>query len=150
MAAIIAREHLNVAADKSLGHYTHEKNPVAAAAGLATLECIESDCLLQNARDMGRHALDRMTAMMSRHELIGDVRGLGLLMGMELVTDRKTHARASDAAERVLYAALARGLNFKLTMGNIVTLTPPLTISKAEMDAALEILEACVAGVKTP
>ena len=149
-AAIIARDSLNVAADKSLGHYTHEKNPVAAAAGLATLECIEADHLLENSHVVGRNALDRMTAMMDRHALIGDVRGLGLLMGMELVTNRKTHARATDAAERILYAALSRGLSFKLTMSNIITLTPPLTISMAEIDLALDILEECLYEVESP
>ena len=144
LAAIIAREGLDIAGEKSLGHYTHEKNPVAAAAGLATLKCIETDGLLENARAVGAHALDRLQAMRERYPLIGDVRGLGLLLGIELVTDRRTNARAVDAAERVLYAALSKGLSFKLTMGNIITLTPPLTITIPEMDRALGILEECI------
>ena len=80
--------------------------------------------------------------------LSNNVRGLGLLMGMELVKDRKTKQRASEEAERVMYGALARGLNFKLTMGNIVTLTPPLTITQAEMDKALDILDECLSEVE--
>lgn len=148
LAAIIAREGLDIARDKSLGHYTHEKNPVAAAAGLATLQCILEDNLLENARNMGDRALQRMTSMMERHPLVGEARGLGLLMGLELVTDRKTGARAVDAAERILYASLAKGLSFKLTMGNIVTLTPPLTIPSQEMDHALDILEDCLHEVE--
>jgi 4-aminobutyrate aminotransferase len=98
---------------------------------------------------MGEYAVTRMRSMMERHPLIGDVRGLGLLMGVELVKDRTTLERATDEAERVMYDALARGLNFKLTMGNIITLTPPLTISRAEMDRALEILDGCLAAVES-
>ena len=143
-AALLAREGLDVMRDRALGHYTHEKNPVAAAAGLATLQFIEETGLLAQVRSNSEYALDRMRAMMARHPLIGDIRGLGLLMGIELVLNRQTLERATDAAERVMYRALSQGLNFKLTMGNILTLTPALTISRAEMDQALAILENCI------
>jgi 4-aminobutyrate aminotransferase len=66
-------------------------------------------------------------------------------MGIELVEDRATKARAYDAAERVMYAALERGLSFKLTMGNIITLCPPLTVTEAQMSHAFDILEECIA-----
>jgi 4-aminobutyrate aminotransferase len=149
LAALIARENLNHAmADKALGHYTHEKNPVACAAGLATIEVIEGQGLLKRARTLGKNALDRMRAMMRKHPLIGDVRGLGLLIGMELVKNRTTLERATDEAEQVMYNALSRGLNFKLTMGNILTLTPALTITKTEMDRALEILDESLTEVE--
>ena len=68
-------------------------------------------------------------------------------MGMELVKDGKNGERATDLAEEVLYKALARGLSFKLTMGNILTLTPPLTLSRDEMDQALDILDDCLTEV---
>lgn len=144
LAALIAREGLDVMPDRALGHYTHEKNPVACAAGLATLECLLEDGLLENARRVGQHALERMRAMQRQHTLIGDVRGLGLLMGIELVKDLTTRARALDEAERVMYSALSKGLSFKVTMGNILTLTPPLTITIEQMDAALDILGQCL------
>lgn len=145
LAALIAREDLDVAADRALGHYTHEKNPVACAAALATLEYIESHNLMAHARDLGRYALDRMREMMERHPLIGDVRGLGLLLGIELVQDRVTRERASDEAEAAMYCALSKGLSFKLTMGNVLALTPPLTITRKEMDQALDIIDDCLA-----
>ncbi len=144
LAAVIAREGLNVASDKALGHYTHEKNPVAAAAGLATLQVIEEEGLVERARALGQYALDRLRQMASRHRVIGDVRGLGLLLGVELLRDPKTLEPATDEAERVMYSALSRGLNFKVTMGNILTLTPALTITQAELDQALEILDDCI------
>ena len=144
LAALVAREDLDVAPERALGHYTHEKNPVACAAALATIEVIEEENLLENARDLGAHALGRMQAMKQKHATIGDVRGLGLLMGMELVTDGKNKQRATDLAEEVMYKALARGLSFKLSMGNILTLTPPLTLTGDEMDQAMDILDVCL------
>jgi 4-aminobutyrate aminotransferase len=64
-----------------------------------------------------------------------------------LVKDRASRERATDAAEKVMYLALKKGLSFKVTMGNILTLTPPLTITRQEMDRALDILEECLAEV---
>jgi 4-aminobutyrate aminotransferase len=148
LAALIARERLDVAADRALGHYTHEKNPVACAAALATLRYIEDHDLLARTRELGRHALGRLRALREAHPLIGDVRGAGLLLGVELVSDRSTRARAADEAEAVMYEALSRGLSFKLTMGNIITLAPPLTITRAELDRALDILDASLTAVE--
>jgi 4-aminobutyrate aminotransferase len=148
LAALIAKDSLNVAAEKALGHYTHEKNPVACTAALATISIIEEDGLLANAAEMGSYAIGRMRDMMKTLPLIGDVRGLGLLLGMELVKSRDTMERAKDEAESLMYYSLSHGLNFKLTMGNIVTLTPPLIIQKSEMDAALNILQVGLTQLK--
>ncbi|HRI18877.1 MAG TPA: aspartate aminotransferase family protein, partial [Burkholderiaceae bacterium] len=124
IAACVAREDLNVAGDYAYGHYTHEKNPVTAAAALATLEVIEREGLVENAARVGAQALARLQEMKRRHAIVGDVRGPGLLLGIELVTDRGAKSPAGDAAERVLYRALSRGLSFKTTMGSVLTLTP--------------------------
>jgi len=147
LAALIAGEDLDILPDRALGHYTHEKNPVACAAGLATIECLETEGLLENARLQGEHALARIAGMAKTQPLVGGGRGLGLLIGIELVKDRKTRERASEAAEKVMYLALKKGLSFKVTMGNILTLTPPLTITRQEMDRALDILEESLAEV---
>jgi 4-aminobutyrate aminotransferase len=144
LAALIAREGLNVAGDKALGHYTHEKNPVACAAGLATLQVIEEENLVARARQVGEYALQKLGEMAARHSLIGEVRGLGLLLGIELVRDAATLQPASDEAEKIMYAALEKGLNFKITMGNILTLTPPLNVTRHEMDQAVDILDAVI------
>ena len=148
LAAVIAREDLDVAGGIALGHYTHEKSPVACAAALATIEYVEDNDLPGHADRLGRYALERLQEMKLRHELIGDVRGLGLFLGVELVKNRQTREKASEAAERVMYAALSRGLSFKLTQGNIITLTPALTIDQDEMDQALGILEAAVEEIE--
>jgi 4-aminobutyrate aminotransferase len=136
---------LDVAGDFAFGHYTHEKNPVTARAALATLEVIEREGLVENAARVGAHALERLLEMKRRHALIGDVRGRGFLLGLELVTDRDAKTPAGDAAERVLYRAMSRGLSFKTTMGNVLTLTPPLITTREQMDQALDILDACLA-----
>jgi len=130
-----------------LGHYTHEKNPVACAAALATIECLQAQGLLENAKEIGAYALGRLRLMMEEHEIIGSVRGIGLLLGVELVKNRETRERAREEAEQIMYSALAKGLSFKISMGNVLTLTPPLTITKAEMDKALDILEDCLREV---
>lgn len=148
LAAVIARDGLEVAADRALGHYTHEKNPVTCAAALATIAYIEDHGLLDHARSLGGYALDRLRAMKETHPLIGDVRGLGLLLGVELVSDRATRERADEAAEAVMYAALSRGLSFKLTMGNVITLAPALTITRDEMERAFGILDASLSEVE--
>ncbi len=145
IAACIAREGLDLAGDYAFGHYTHEKNPVTAAAALATLEVIARENLVENAARVGAYALERLHEMQQRHALIGDVRGRGLLLGLELVSDRTTKTPAANAAERVLYAALSRGLSFKTTMGNVLTLTPPLITTREQMGQALDILDECLA-----
>ncbi|MGD9139647.1 MAG: aspartate aminotransferase family protein [Desulfobacterales bacterium] len=148
LAAMIARENLDVAGNRALGHYTHEKNPVVCAAALAAIGYIEKHNLVDHARQLGDYSLKRLKDMKQRHAIIGDVRGLGLFLGIELVKDRQTRERAVEEAEAVMYTALSRGLSFKLTMGNIMTLTPALTVTEQEMDAALDIIEECIAEVE--
>jgi 4-aminobutyrate aminotransferase len=97
--------------------------------------------LVENAAKVGAFALSRMKDMMARHALIGDVRGCGLLLGLELVTDRLTQEPANDAADAIMYGALERGLSFKTTFGNTLTLTPPLTVTEGEMARALDIID---------
>jgi 4-aminobutyrate aminotransferase len=148
LAAVLCREALNAAPHAALGHYTHEKNPVACAAGLATLQVIEEEKLVENARVLGQYALEKLREMANRHRLIGDTRGLGLILGVELLKNRATLSPATDEAERVMYGALRRGLNFKITQGNVLTLTPALTLTRPEMDQALNILDQSLAEVE--
>ena len=146
IAATICRPELDIAGDWAFGHYTHEKNPVTARAALTTLEIIEQEGLVENAARGGARALQRLGDMMDRMTAIGDVRGRGFLLGIELVADRETREPAPDLAEEVFYRALDEGLSFKISMGNVLTLTPPLTTTDAEMDNALDIIERCIAN----
>ena len=112
IGAVLARADLDLMADKAIGHYTHEKNPVLAAAALATLEVIVEENLVARAAELGEYFVARLQAMAGRLPVIGDIRGAGLLVGVELITP--DGAPAVDAADRVLYAALERGLSFKV------------------------------------
>jgi len=145
LAAVIARDKLDVAGNRALGHYTHEKSPVACAAALATIEYIESHDLLAHARKLGDYTLNRLLKLQPRHPLMGNVRGIGLFLGIELIKDGQP---AVDEAEAVMYKALSKGLSFKLTMGNILTLTPALVITQDEMDRAIDILDMSISEVE--
>lgn len=147
IAAVVARSDLDVAGDYAIGHYTHEKNPVTARAALTTIEIIEDEGLVGNARRVGDFARDRLAEMKAAHGLIGDVRARGLLIGIELITDPETRAPAVEAAEAVLYGALDKGLSFKVTMGNVLTLTPPLITTEEQMARALAIIDECLLDV---
>jgi 4-aminobutyrate aminotransferase len=147
IAAVIARPDLDVGGNYAFGHYTHEKNPVTARAALTTIEIIEDEGLVANAAAVGAYALDRLGDLMQKHKLIGDVRGQGLVIGIELVTDRDSKAAAKEEAEAVMYRAMDGGLSFKTTFGNVLTLTPSLTLTKDEMGKAIDILDAAIGAV---
>ncbi|HAV62024.1 MAG TPA: aspartate aminotransferase family protein [Verrucomicrobiales bacterium] len=147
LAALIAREGLNVASHTALGHYTHEKNPVACAAAVAALDVIKDEQLVEQAQTRGAWMLEQLRELKRRHPLIGEVRGLGLLMGVELL--RPDGTRACREAEAVMYECLTRGLNFKVTMGNILTLTPALVITEEQLRRAVAILDEALAAVSS-
>jgi len=134
MAALVARAGLDVGAERALGHYTHEKSPVGCAAALAALQVIEEEKLLERSRRLGERALARLRAM--KHKSIVEVRGIGLLLAIEL--------NDAGLAEEVLYRCLSRGLSFKVGQGNVLVLAPPLVIAEAELDRALEIVAQCL------
>lgn len=134
MAALVAREGLDIAGDRALGHYTHEKSPVGCAAALAALDVIEEEKLLLRSRTLGERALTRLRKVKSA--AVREVRGIGLLLAVEL--------NDAGLAEEVLYRCLSRGLSFKVGQGNVLVLAPPLIITEAELDRGLEILEQCL------
>ena len=133
MAAVIVREGLNVAADRALGHYTHEKSSLGCAAALATLDVIESEGLLERTTQLGARALARMRAMQSRCPPIVDVRNVGLFLAIELAS--------APMAEDVMYRCLSKGLSFKVGQGTVLVLAPPLIIEQTDLDHALDLVE---------
>ena len=144
MAAVLANEKFNAVAQHSVGHFTHEKSPVGSAAALAVLKVIDQENLLERSRCLGELMKKRLSELKDKYEIIGDVRGLGLLWGLELVTNRITKERAIAEAERIMYECLKNGLSFKVSQGNVITLSPPLIISEEELDRALYILEQAI------
>jgi len=142
MAALIVRGELDIVGDRALGHYTHEKSSVGCAAALATLDCLVEERLIEASAELGEYALARLESMRERFPVIHEVRGLGLHLGIEL---RRDGEPASDEADTVLYHSLAQGLSYKIGGGCVLTLCPPMTISREELDRALDIVEAGIA-----
>lgn len=147
MAAIVARESYNVAKDVSLGHFTFEKSPLGCVAAMAMLTYIEEHDLLQKVLSDGEWMRAQLMEMKEAFPLIGDVRGIGLLWGVELVNDRSTREKAIAQAEKVMYQCLRDGMSFKVSQGNVLQLSPPLTITREELTNAMQILRNAIQAV---
>ncbi|CAE6944433.1 Belongs to the class-III pyridoxal-phosphate-dependent aminotransferase family [Vibrio sp. B1ASS3] len=147
IAAMVTKDKYNTAEQISMGHYTHEKSPIGCAAALATMEAIEQDGLLDKAKADSQFMREKLLEMKAKYPVIGDVRGIGMLWGIELVTDHESKARAYDEAEAVLYQCLNNGVSFKVSQGNVIQLSPPLIITHEQLTEALAIFEEAIAKV---
>ncbi|MCG9677358.1 aspartate aminotransferase family protein [Vibrio sp. Isolate24] len=147
IAAMVTKDKYNTAEQISMGHYTHEKSPIGCAAALATMEAIKQEGLLEKVKDDSKFVRKKLLEMKEKYPVIGDIRGIGLLWGIELVTDKQTKQRAYDEAESVLYQCLNNGLSFKVSQGNVIQLSPPLIISRQQLTEALAIFEEAIANV---
>jgi 4-aminobutyrate aminotransferase-like enzyme len=121
-------------------------NPISCVSALATIRQIQEEKLVENASRVGEHIIRRLSEMQERYELIGDVRGSGLLLGLEFVEDPRSRKPAPSAAERVLLECFRRGLMVGRvgTYNQVIRLSPPLVISEEESDVAMGIMEESV------
>lgn len=140
IAAVVAREGLDVCGDFAIGHYTHEKNPVTARAALETIAIIEDEGLVERSARLGERAMEYLSEQLHGVPCVGDIRGRGLMLGVEIVSDRETRTGDPERAEKVYYRCLDGGISFKISAGNVVTLSPPLTIGEEELERALGIV----------
>jgi 4-aminobutyrate aminotransferase len=122
-------------------------NPVCIAAGLATMNVLEGG-YIANAAKMGEFLFARMNGWPSRFRIVGDVRGKGLMIGIEFVRDQKTREKSPEIREKIIQAAFQRGLLVLGAGGNGVRLSPPLMIDEEQADCALRILESCIEEVE--
>lgn len=118
-------------------------NPVACAAALTTIELLEQE-LVDNAARMGAYLMDRLRPWMAKFPVVGDIRGLGLMIGIELVKDRQTKEKASALRDQVLNLAFERGLLVLGAGDNVIRLCPPLVITRDQCDFAVDTLEECL------
>lgn len=118
-------------------------NPLACAAAMATIDLIERE-YMQNAAEVGQYTQDALHEIMARHPSIGDVRGLGLMIGVEFVKDRKSKYPAEELRDRVADLAFERGLILLGCGKSVIRLAPPLSVSKSEIDEGLTILEEAI------
>lgn len=144
IAACVANADLDVCGDFAIGHYTHEKNPVTARAALTTIQIIEDEGLVERADRLGIYALDRLRESVGNSPIVGDIRGRGLLFGVEIVTDKQLKTQGKELAELIYYRCLDLGLSFKISQGCVLTLSPPMTILEEDLDLALSIVERAI------
>jgi 4-aminobutyrate aminotransferase len=122
-------------------------NPVACAAAIVTLRLLK-ERLIANAADVGGHLMAGLKALMNKHPLVGEVRGRGLMIGVELVRDRRTKERASDERDAVVSAAFARGLLLLGAGKNAIRFSPPLVLTRDQAETAVRIFDEALAEVE--
>jgi 2,2-dialkylglycine decarboxylase (pyruvate) len=130
---------------------THVSDPLAAAVALTVLTVVDRDNLVDRADCLGRMLATRLTGMRDRYEQVGDIRGRGLLQGIELVSDKASKAPADVLGAKVTAACLERGLHMNIVqlpgMGGIFRIAPPLTITEAELNTGLDVLDEALSAV---
>ena len=123
-------------------------NPVSCAAALATIALLR-DRLVANAADVGAHLMAGLKDLAGKHPLIGDVRGRGLMIGVELVRNRQTKERATTERDAVVTGAFTRGLLVLGAGKNAVRFSPPLVLTRAEAETAVRIFDEALTEVET-
>ncbi len=153
VAAVMTGDDIErVCAERGFLFYTtHASDPLAAAVALTVLDVIERDGLVERAAKLGDRLRDRLVDLQGRHDVVGDVRGRGLLQGIELVTDKASRTPADALGAAITSACLERGLHMNIVqlpgMGGIFRIAPPLTISEADLETGLDILDDSVRTV---
>jgi len=148
ISATIGREEVMESLPPLAYGFTLSGNPTACRAALAVIEEIEEKKLLERARALGERALTRLRGLMREHELVGDVRGKGLMIGVELVKDRETKERAVEETKKVVWRAYELGLIVFFLSGNVLRIQPPLTIEEDVLERGLDILEQAISDVE--
>lgn len=123
-------------------------NPVCIAAALATMDVLESEGIA-NAAKVGKHIMDRISSWPKKHALVGDVRGRGLMIGVDIVTDKQTKTNAGPERDRIVDLAFHRGCLFLGAGPSAIRICPPLIISREQADIGLDVLEECISIVES-
>ena len=141
LGGVVAKAELMEQWEAPAHLFTAAGNPVCCAAASATIDVIKEENLRENATEIGAYTLSRFKEMQKRFEFIGDVRGIGLSIGVDLVKDRTTKERNTEAAAKVCYQAWQKGLLLSFFSGSVLRIQPPLVISKQQIDTALAKIE---------
>jgi 4-aminobutyrate aminotransferase len=128
---------------------TFGANPVAVEASLATLDILKSEHVLQNVKRLGERAKKRLLEMKEKYEIVGDVRGMGLFIGIEIVKDKRSKERGEEEAKQIMDYCFGRGLLVIIAGRNTIRVIPPLIITEEEMNEGLDILEEGIAAVNS-
>ncbi len=149
LAAVTTTADVSQTMTRRVHFNTYGGNPVSMAAGLATLEVIDADGIQENAAKVGDHLMQGLFGLQEKHDLIGEVRGMGLMLGVELVTDRQSKEPAKDEAADLLEMAKDRGLILGKggLFGNTMRIKPPMCISTDDADFILAVMDECLTEI---
>jgi len=154
LAGVITTDAIEDACHRrGFAFYTsHVSDPLPATVGLAVLETIREEHLLERSREMGEYLAGSLAELQRRHEEIGDVRGMGLLRGIELVKDRETrephHELGALTTERCLQLGLSMNIRRRPERGSVWRIAPPLTVERADIDLAMTIFDQALTETK--
>jgi 4-aminobutyrate aminotransferase/4-aminobutyrate aminotransferase/(S)-3-amino-2-methylpropionate transaminase len=148
LSGFAIRREYDWALEKMSASTTYGGNPMACAAGYATLEVFEEENLLENVNRVGEFIMKRMRALKESHRIVGDVRGRGLLLAIDLVKDQGTREPFVEAGKMVYERAFSKGLAW-IPAGNILRLAPPLTITEELSAKAMDIVEETISETET-
>jgi len=141
LSALVGRKEIMDSLDAPAHLFTTSANPICCAASLATLEMIDEDNLLEQSEEKGKYARQRMNKWKEKYKFIGDVRGLGLSLGVDIISDPKTKTKDSDKALKICNRCYERGVVMIAFAGSILRFQPPLNISDENLEKALTIIE---------
>ncbi|MGE5628404.1 MAG: aspartate aminotransferase family protein [Solirubrobacterales bacterium] len=141
MSAIVAREEIMESVGAPAHLFTTIGNPICCQAALATIDVIEEEELLKTAYEKGEYLKGKFKELKGRYPMIGDVRGLGLSIGVDLVKDRETKERYQEACAKICYRCWEKGLLLTFFANNVLRVQPPLVITKEQIDKAVDIIE---------
>ena len=147
VTAMVVKEEYAEALDKISASSSYGGNPVACAAALASIEVIEEEKLLENVREVGRYFMKRMEKMKDEHPIIGDAKGKGFLLGIELVKDKETKEPFDEAGKLVYQKAFGKGLAW-IPAGHILRMSPPLIMDEKYAGRGLDIIEESIDEVE--
>ncbi len=147
VTAMVVREEYAEALDKISASSSYGGNPMACAAALASIEVIEEENILDNVRRVGAHFMKRMQKMKDEHPIIGDVKGKGFLLGIELVKDKATKEPFEEAGKLVYQKAFHKGLAW-IPAGHILRMSPPLIMDETYANLGLDMIEEAIAEVE--
>ncbi|HEY7035330.1 MAG TPA: aspartate aminotransferase family protein [Thermomicrobiales bacterium] len=148
LSAIVGRkEVLDVGTGLAL--FTTSGNATSCAAGLATIDVIEREGLVERSAENGKYLNQRLSEVLAKYDIVGDVRGLGMIQGVELVTDRASKEPNQPVAAKIVYRAFELGLivYYAGNWGNVLEITPPLILTHDEIDEGVAILDQAIADV---
>ncbi len=144
LGGMVARAELMENWEAPAHLFTAAGNPVCCAASLATINVIKNENLLDHVSTIGTYAKDRFTRMQEKYEIIGDVRGIGLSIAVDLVKDRLSKDRHREAAAKICYRCWEKGLLLSFFSGSVLRFQPPLVITKAQIDESMDKIDASI------